>query len=163
MDDNLLEKAKKANIPNTYYALIALAFASIIGIVYLVIVGLQSKEIRDEATHAKPAIAQMPKAARFAKTGLRLNLSRSDVIREMGKPDWAAIPGDKGTLALPDESFGLELRWNNPECRDVVVMFSPPPHRVIGWDDGMTYCRTGIKDDHSDFSCNLPDRKQFCQ
>lgn len=163
MSDNMLKKTKKATIPNVYYVFMAVGFAMLITIIYAVKIVTQSGQMEEVAEpvvqEAPPALAR---ASQFAQKDLKLGMSRSDVIRKLGKPNWAAIPGDEGQLSLPDASFGLELRWSNPACRDVVVMFSPPPHQVIGWDDGASYCKMPIKADYEDFSCELPDRKQFC-
>ncbi|MCH2548316.1 MAG: hypothetical protein MK052_12015 [Alphaproteobacteria bacterium] len=164
MSRDLIEKLKNSNIPNSYYALIALAFASIIGVVYLIAIGLNTKEInQDVATNNTPVKSNANNASQIAQNSIWLDMSREDVISALGKADWAAIPGDTGTLSLPDETFGLELRWNNPACRDVVVMFSTPPHRVIGWDDGNKFCSMAKKDDRAEFSCALPDRKELCE
>lgn len=161
MVKELLQKIKKARIPNTYYALIAIAFALVIGVGYLASIADQKQHVEEEAAAPEhPAISPL---SQRATDQLYLGMPREEVIRALGIPTWAAVYGDEGPLSPPDESIGLELRWENPACRDVLVMFSPPPHRVIGWDTGANYCRTGIVTDRSDFECTNPDRQQYCR
>lgn len=159
---NFIEKIKGANIPNSYYALIALAFISVIGVVYLINIGVSTQQIKREPD-APVVKKKLTKPARYAHDIIDIDMSREQVIAAMGPADWAAIPGDSGMLSLPDNEFGLELRWSNPDCRDVVVSFSPPPYKVIGWDAGSDFCRMGLKEEKTDFSCDLPDRSKLCK
>ena len=161
MADNPLKKKRKATIPNVYYVWVVLAFAAVIAVLYAVEISKKSELIEAETTTKAPSA--MISAAEYAKQDLKLGMSRNDVIRRMGKPDWAIIPGDKKPLSLPDATFGLELRWHNPACRNVVVMFSPPPYRVIGWDSGATYCSRRAKENYDALSCALPDRNHLCK
>lgn len=160
MAKELLQKIKKARIPNTYYALIAVAFALVIGVGYLASIADQKQQVTEDKTAPEqPAISQV---SQRATDQLYLDMTREEVIRLLGLPTWAAVYGDEGPLSPPDKSIGLELRWDNPTCRDVLVMFSPPPHRVIGWDSGANYCRSNIVTDRSDFECSNPDRQRYC-
>lgn len=162
MAKELLQKLKKARIPNTYYALIATAFVLVIGVGYLATIAGQ-KQLVEEASTPAPEQPVMSQVSQRATDQLYFGMTREETIRLLGIPTWAAVYGDEGPLSPPDESIGLELRWDNPTCRDVLVMFSPPPHRVIGWDTGANYCRTGIVTDRSGFECSNPDRQQYCR
>lgn len=162
MRNNILKKLRNSNIPNVYYLWAGLSFALFIALIYTV--QINSNEPASSGTAATGTPPALAYASRFATQDLRLNMSRSEVIGKMGKPNWAIIPGDKGPLSLSNASFGLELRWNNPSCRDVKVIFSSPLLRVVGWDDGATYCHMRPKEEnYENFSCTLPDRKQFCE
>lgn len=162
MPSNLLKKIKKAQIPNTYFALVALAFASVIGVFYMVSIGVSSKRIVAEDKNTPKA--ELSAASRYVSTNMQLGMSRAEVIQALGTPTWAATPQDNSPLSPPsDGEFGLEWHWANPACRDVVVMFSADSFRVIGWDDGATYCNERENVDYSQFSCTRPDRQQFCR
>ena len=95
--------------------------------------------------------------------GLKIDMTRTQVLRVLGKPKWAAIPGDRGPMSLKDKSFGLELRWENPGCRDITVLFAADTMKTVAWDDGSERC--DYKEDLPNkeaFSCELADRKQYC-
>lgn len=159
---DLLQKIKRANIPNTYYALIALACFSIIGVIKLADIAVQGKRVSagEVAEAAKPALAP---AARDMEEVIALGMPRAEVARRLGTPTWAVTPEDDSPLAPPSgEDFALEWHWANPACREAVVLFSAD-NRVVGWDAGTDYCRMAEKRDYSDLSCTLPERAALCR
>ena len=94
---------------------------------------------------------------------LRIGMTREQAIELLGTPYAAALPQDSGPLTLPNGSFGLELRWKNPGCRDISVMFSENPLLVIGWDDGSGFCTLKDTRSRKHISCEKEDRKNFCK
>jgi hypothetical protein len=95
---------------------------------------------------------------------LKMGMTREAVIRLLGSPTWASIPGDTGEFAIPAPQIALELFWRNPDCAPVVVDFDYNL-RVIGWDEGRAICG---KDAHlfqpsEEYSCNKSDRAKFCK
>jgi hypothetical protein len=95
---------------------------------------------------------------------LRSGMTRYAVVRLLGSPTWATIPGDDGDFAIPDPRIALELFWHNPGCNPVVVDFDHNL-RVIGWDEGRAYCGTNahLLEPSDKYSCNKPDRAKFCK
>lgn len=94
---------------------------------------------------------------------LKYGMSRTAVIDLLGNPDWASIPGDSGDYALPDPSFGLELRWRNAGCSSVAVLFNLQ-QRVNGWDEGRL-CVKGVEElePNANYACSKSDRKRYCE
>jgi hypothetical protein len=157
MANNWLEKLQTTQIPNSYYLLVVLAFASVAGVVYLAAYTPQDNVTQNGAQ------APQKQLRTFDTNRLTYGMTRRDVIHALGKPDWAAFPTDSGSLAPPKAGIGLELRWDNPACRDVVVMFDESRNQVIGWDDGAKFCRQNREDDRDTFACSLPERAEYCR
>lgn len=161
MPNKLLKKIKKANIPNSYYIVMVVAIFAVAGVIYLAGITGAQKEVEQEAETAQTRVVSQ--ISQRINDELSLGMNRSEVIRRLGEPTWATIWGDKGKIAPPSSDIGLELRWENPTCREAVVMFSPAPHRVIGWDDGAHYCNSAVPTSgRSDFECSLEARRQYC-
>ena len=70
---------------------------------------------------------------------LKTGMPRSSVIKLLGPPAWAVIPGDAYDFTLPDPRIKLELYWKNPGCSPVIVQFNASD-KVTGWDEGRIYC-----------------------
>lgn len=162
MLDKLLIKIKKANIPNSYYLVMAIAVFSVAALGYAISISGTKKQT--EPAPATEQTRQTSDLSRRVAQDITLGMPRSEVIRRLGLPDWAAVWGDKGVLATPDPDIALELRWKNPSCREAVVMFSPPPYRVIGWDAGAHFCRSQLPmQGREAFSCANEERRQYCR
>lgn len=157
MADKLFDKIQNKQIPNVYFLLIGIAFCAVVGVVYLAIYGMQRNVVLNEDRQLG---GTTPKHFNFSR--LDYGMSRRDVIHALGKPDWAALSGDEGSLAPPASDIGLELRWSNPSCRDVVVMFDKSREHVIGWDTGDKYCGTMVESSRDAFLCTQPDRAKYC-
>jgi hypothetical protein len=150
--------APKKHIPIAVYVLIGAVFFAI----FALIQGVEYQENKALLHDKAPKIEELSLASRRVAEEMKLGMTRQDTLRLLGPADWASIRGDTGAYAMPDdESFGLELRWKNPRCRDVLVMFSPE-ERVIGWDAGADYCRAQHSADRADFACTKPDRAKLC-
>lgn len=136
MARKLLEKIKKKNIPNSYYFVIALAAVSVVAVLYAVTYSGTGSEEEDGGA-GQPELSYISlKTQRLA-----IDMSRDEVIRLMGLPDWAVTWNPRADVSTVAADIALELYWKNPQCRPVTVMFSPE-QRVIGWDDGTGACRT---------------------
>lgn len=159
---DLLKKIKRANIPNTYYALIAVAFFAIVGVVQLAGVAVEKKRINTDT--AQPHLEkQLSEASQKMEEVIMLGMPRPEVLRQLGTPTWAVTPEDASPLAPPPgEDFGLEWHWSNPGCRDAVVYFSPD-NRVVGWDAGADYCSSGGTPDFEELACTRPERAALCR
>lgn len=160
MAKNLFQKIKKTNIPNSYFILIIVAVLSVAAVSYGVTISGQKQQVESE----KDTTEERTESMMSRKVNdLALGMTREEVIRKMGLPDWAAVWGDDGPLAPPDEEIALELRWKNPECREVLVMFSPE-HKVVGWDDGAHFCNADLSmEGREQYACTQPDRAQYCR
>lgn len=161
MARNFLQKLKRTNIPNSYYVVILLAVISVAAVSYGVAISSQKKQLdAEDNTSAQTRVTSLLSRK---VNDLNLGMSRREVIRKMGIPDWVAVWGDEGLLAPPDPNIALELRWKNPECREILVMFSPEDE-VIGWDDGAEYCKSGLPmKGREQYTCTQPDRAQYCR
>jgi hypothetical protein len=95
---------------------------------------------------------------------LKIGMSRQEVIKLLGPPTWAVIPGDRGQFTLSDPSLSLELHWKNRPCAPVVVQFNRN-NRVDGWDEGRAICGEDAKlfELTKDYSSKRPDRSKFCK
>ena len=103
--------------------------------------------------------------SKLAMQKLIYEMPRDAVTAALGGARWAALPGDKGPFAIPNpKDIGLELYWENRDCRTIRVTFSQPPYKVLGWDEGTGDCDQGknVPDD-AIHSCQKPDRAQFCR
>ena len=86
-------------------------------------------------------------------------MSRTQVIRLLGRPAWASISGDQGEYAVPGSGIALYLYWDKPGC-PVAVDFDRGMN-VIGVDEGR-YCFGSSKPPNT-MSCKKPDRAKFCK
>ena len=103
--------------------------------------------------------------SKHAMEKLVYEMPRDAVTTALGGARWAVIPGDKGPFAIPNtKDIGLELYWENPGCRVIRVSFSQAPYKTLGWDEGTGHCdqSSGTPDDAL-YSCQKPDRAQFCR
>lgn len=161
MASNLLQKLKSTRVPNSYYFVMLLAVASVLAVAYGVSISGQKKAMEQEQN--MPENARQESYLSRKVSDITLGMSRNEVIRRMGLPDWAVVWGDDGVLSTPDPEIALELRWKNPECREISVMFSPE-NDVIGWDDGANFCNAGLPmEDREQYACTQPDRQQYCR
>ena len=93
---------------------------------------------------------------------LELRMTRPAVIRLLGAPTWASIPGDTGAFALEVPEIGLELRWKNRPCLPVVVAFDGNL-RVNGWDEGRVCLDPpDLADPSPYYSCDKANRRHYC-
>lgn len=160
MFHQFIRKIKKANIPNSYYLVMFVAVVSVVGVGYAVSISGTKRQLEQTEESAQ----EISDLSRRVAQDITLGMPKDEVIRRLGLPDWAAVWGDRGVLATPDPDIALELRWNNPTCREVVIMFSPPPYRVIGWDDGAHFCKSQLPMEGRDqFACTREDRQQYCR
>ena len=159
MDSQKLRELSKKKVPVAAYIALAFVFMIFAGIIFAGnFTGSNVSEPADE----KITVANYPLLSLRAHDKLRIGMTRTQVVSLLGEPQWASIPGDKGGLALISNDFGLELRWANPDCRDITVIFGKNPQTVIGWDDGGNYCGDKETTDHAPYSCEKPDRQFFC-
>lgn len=156
----LLKKLQNTRIPNSYYVVIALAVFSIAAVSYGISISGNRKQIaEDESPETTRADSLLSKKV----NNLTLGMHRKEVIRSLGLPDWVALWGDRGMLAPPTREIALELRWKNPECREILVMFDENEN-VIGWDDGAHFCKDQLPlKGREPFECSQPDRAQYCR
>lgn len=161
MIHSLIRKIKKINIPNSYYIVMLVAIVSVIGVGYAVSISGAKKQVESTGTNQTREISDL---SRRVSEDITLGMPKHEVIRRLGLPDWAAVWGDRGVLSTPDPDIALELRWKNPSCREVAIMFSPPPYRVIGWDDGAHFCKSQLPvEDRERYECTREDRRQYCR
>jgi hypothetical protein len=97
-------------------------------------------------------------------SNLKIGMSRNSVIRLLGPPAWAIIPGDAYDFTLPDPRIKLELYWKNPGCSPVIVQFNAR-NKVTGWDEGRIYCGKDayLFEPAEEYLCDKPDRKKYCK
>jgi len=102
-----------------------------------------------------------------AKAGrLDVGLTRPQVVKRLGRPTWAVLPGDTGDFKIPDPSVWLALVWKNAPCAPVVVDFDRN-EKVIGWDEGRSVCGKDVEllrlEPSASRSCTLAGRSNFCE
>ena len=97
-------------------------------------------------------------------SSLKAGMSRNSVIKLLGNPTWAIIPGDAYDFTLPDPRIKLELYWKNPGCSPVIVQFNAR-YKVTGWDEGRIYCGKDayLFEPAGNYSCNKSDRIRYCK
>jgi len=66
---------------------------------------------------------------------LQMGMSRSEVIRQLGPPDWVITPADTNKDWKCAPGITLNLAWRNGSHYPVVVDFTGN-YTVIGWDEG---------------------------
>lgn len=97
--------------------------------------------------------------------GLREGLSRTEVIRLLGFPSWAVLPGDRGNFDTLDRSMheALILVWPVPGCNPMTVVFNDSM-QVMVWDGGGQVCTMGdAVNPTRQHSCARRDRRRYCQ
>lgn len=105
----------------------------------------------------------LPAITKRAKQ-LKVSSSRQSAIKLLGHSTWAIIPSDKGDWALSDPKIKLELYWKNRPCSPVIVQFDSA-YKIIGWDEGRSACGNyaHLFEPPDEYSCNKPDRANFCK
>lgn len=159
MLSSYIKKLKKKNIPASYYILILVSVFAVISVVF--IAGYVSNTPITEAEKAAEAKKVSDKSQRIIRD-MHLGMPKDEVIRRMGLPDYAIAAGREKGLRLVTSDIALELRWKNPACREVAVMFSEEPYEVIGWDDGTEYCKSANATDE-EFSCSRAENAPYCR
>jgi hypothetical protein len=113
-----------------------------------------------------PAFLFAGKTTELSKkaSNLKIGMSRNSVIKLLGPPTWARIPGDAYDFTLPDPRIKLELYWKNPGCSPVIVQFNAR-FKVTGWEEGRIYCGKDayLFEPTEDCLCNKPGRERYCK
>ena len=100
----------------------------------------------------------------LAALKLKKGVSRQHVIELLGKPDWAAIPGDPGDFGVNDPKTGLILYWRNPGLAVVEVQFDTD--LLVRWDGGAplnSASYTHMFEPGANYDCGKPDRAELCR
>ena len=117
-------------------------------------------------TFLLPAFVFAGQATELSKraSSLKTGMSRNAVIKLLGPPTWAIIPGDAYDFTLPDPRIKLELYWKNPGCSPVIVQFNASD-KVTGWDEGRIYCgkEAYLFEPAKDYSCENSERARYCR
>lgn len=121
---------------------------------------------------ARSALAQEAKTNLSQKAAtLKMNMTREQVIKKLGRATWAILPDDKDDpdWQLPHPNIMLELYWDNGKCTPVVAQFTVRGGKFLltGWDEGRSQCfdkayPKSLKPSKK-FSCAKPDRKKICR
>jgi hypothetical protein len=159
MLSSYIKKLKKKNIPASYYILILVSVFAIVAVIF--IAGYVNNTPITAEEKAEEAKQVSDKSQRIIRD-MHLGMPKDEVIRRMGLPDFAVAAGQSGSGKLGQSDIALELRWKNPACREVAVMFSPEPHEVIGWDDGTEFCKSAKPTDEA-LSCSREENAQYCR
>ena len=95
---------------------------------------------------------------------LKRGMTRAEVIGVLGKPTWAAIPGDMGDYGIRDAKTGLILFWRNPGLAVVEVHFDKDyKTRFDGGIPLNSASYTHMFEPPVSYQCDKPDRNDYCQ
>jgi len=100
--------------------------------------------------------------------GLKMGMSRSDVIAKLGPADFVVHSSDTGESAQELRQYGsgilFELYWKNGKCGPVVAQFNGSS-KATGWNEGRALCLdeeyTYLPDSH--YSCATSANSNLCR